>query len=435
VYQGVFSLSYSDFVGQSEVRDRAKAFVLGVTADGYKKAGMSRLKGLVITGEKGVGKTHLAKIIASELDADFIPISANALMNKNFWGKTSEPKFFDAVKKKAETKRVVVAIDQFGDLLQDDEKMARFKSQLECIEDVSNVVIVGEMLKDKVKDDFLWDSGFEKLSIEYPKVASRQAILRFYLRDYTLEKGVSWSEYLGQLAKTFVPKEFGFYRKFTNEVGRTAVKNGRSCLKKEDFEAVLSRMGAETKRMAIQPVDALKMTAVHEAGHVLMAVLADRRVFRSSILPVGDSLGVTLIDAGKDDNAKNKYDFFRDIVIDLGGACAEEMTSGALTKGAVGDFEDCTVLIKELVNKFGMGDEECEMTLRNCFSSEKMKEKFDASAINALEKCKAITRKLLRQYSAEHAQLSKLLFEKEQLSEQELYAIVGRPREEMGALL
>jgi cell division protease FtsH len=101
--------------------------------------------------------------------------------------------------------------------------------------------------------------------------------------------------------------------------------------------------------------------AYHEAGHALVAYHLPEAdtVNRVTILPRGQSLGVTQFTAEED-----RYNYSRDalmarIAVRLGGRVAEELTFGLdhVTTGAENDLQAVTDLAHRMVTRWGMSEQ------------------------------------------------------------------------------
>ena len=101
-----------------------------------------------------------------------------------------------------------------------------------------------------------------------------------------------------------------------------------------------------------------KVTAVHEAGHALLAVVLPHAdpIHKVTIIPRGMALGVTM-QLPEGDKHNYTRDYLNDqIAILLGGRLAEELTSGGMTTGAGNDLERSTELARKMVCEWGMSD-------------------------------------------------------------------------------
>jgi cell division protease FtsH len=126
-----------------------------------------------------------------------------------------------------------------------------------------------------------------------------------------------------------------------------------------DFEFAKDKvlMGSERRSMIISDAEK-RVTAVHEAGHALLAVLLPHAdpIHKVTIIPRGMALGVTQ-QLPVDDKHNYSSDYLQDqIAILLGGRIAEEITSGVITTGAGNDLERSTELARRMVCEWGMSD-------------------------------------------------------------------------------
>ena len=101
-----------------------------------------------------------------------------------------------------------------------------------------------------------------------------------------------------------------------------------------------------------------KVTAVHEAGHALLAVVLPHAdpVHKVTIIPRGMALGLT-----QQLPVDEKHNYSRDYLVDqiailLGGRIAEEITMNGMTTGAGNDLERSTELARKMVCECGMSD-------------------------------------------------------------------------------
>jgi len=116
-------------------------------------------------------------------------------------------------------------------------------------------------------------------------------------------------------------------------------------------------MGSERRSMIIND-DEKKITAVHEAGHALLAVVLPHSdpIHKVTIIPRGMALGVTM-QLPVEDKHNYTRDYLNDrIAILLGGRIAEEITMNGMTTGAGNDLDRSTELARKMVCEWGMSD-------------------------------------------------------------------------------
>src|SRR4026209_2494642 len=94
-----------------------------------------------------------------------------------------------------------------------------------------------------------------------------------------------------------------------------------------------------------------RVTAHHEAGHALLAVLLPHAdpIHKVTIIPRGMALGATQ-QLPADDRLDYSLEYLEDqLAIRLGGRLAEEITNGGLTTGAGNDLERVSALAHKMV--------------------------------------------------------------------------------------
>jgi cell division protease FtsH len=126
-----------------------------------------------------------------------------------------------------------------------------------------------------------------------------------------------------------------------------------------DFEYAKDKvlMGVERKSMIVTEEEK-RVTAVHEAGHALLAVLLPHAdpIHKVTIIPRGMALGLTQ-QLPVDEKHNYSRHYLQDtLAILLGGRIAEEITSGSITTGAGNDLERATDLARKMVCEWGMSD-------------------------------------------------------------------------------
>jgi cell division protease FtsH len=144
-----------------------------------------------------------------------------------------------------------------------------------------------------------------------------------------------------------------------NEAALNAARYNQKVVRMHDFEFAKDKvlMGSERRSMIISEEEK-KVTAIHEAGHALLAVVLPHAdpIHKVTIIPRGMALGVTM-QLPEGDKHNYTRDYLNDqIAILLGGRLAEELTNGGMTTGAGNDLERSTELARKMVCEWGMSD-------------------------------------------------------------------------------
>ena len=144
-----------------------------------------------------------------------------------------------------------------------------------------------------------------------------------------------------------------------NEAALNAARYNQKVVRMHDFEFAKDKvlMGSERRSMIISDEEK-RVTAIHEAGHALLAVLLPHAdpIHKVTIIPRGMALGVTQ-QLPADEKHNYSRDYLNDqIAILLGGRIAEEITMDSMTTGAGNDLERATELARKMVCEWGMSD-------------------------------------------------------------------------------
>jgi cell division protease FtsH len=143
-----------------------------------------------------------------------------------------------------------------------------------------------------------------------------------------------------------------------NEAALLAARREHERVDRQDFSDALERivLGAERKVMLSE--DDRRRTAYHEAGHAIVGMLTPGAdpVRKVSIIPRGQSLGVTFSAPDADRFNFDQRHLLAQIKVALGGRVAEETVFGDLTTGAESDIQHLTRIARHMVGRWGMSD-------------------------------------------------------------------------------
>jgi len=141
-----------------------------------------------------------------------------------------------------------------------------------------------------------------------------------------------------------------------NEAALLAARRDHAKVTSEDLSDSLERivLGAERKVMLSE--DDRRRTAYHEAGHAIAGMLTPGAdpVRKVSIIPRGQSLGVTFSSPDADRFNFDQHYLIVQIKVALGGRAAEEIVFGNVTTGAESDIQHLTRIARQMVGRWGM---------------------------------------------------------------------------------
>lgn len=188
-------LSFDDIAGQDEAIKEAKRLVLAINNQQvYEKRGARKPKGILFYGPPGTGKTLLAKIIAQEADADFVPITVADIGSK--WYGESEnlmQRVFDSANERAMLgRKVVIFFDEIEALAPQRQELTHettaavlsiILQNMDGMKSNPNVTVIAATNMPERIDPALKRSGrFDKLiEVGLPNEQGRAAILAVHL--------------------------------------------------------------------------------------------------------------------------------------------------------------------------------------------------------------------------------------------------------------
>ena len=145
-----------------------------------------------------------------------------------------------------------------------------------------------------------------------------------------------------------------------NEAALLAARRDAQRVNNEDFEAAKDKvvLGTERRSMIMSDEDK-RITAYHESGHALVALLTPEHsdpVHKVTIIPRGMSLGVTQTLPEEDRLNFTRDELFAIIRYAMGGRAAEDIVFNHFSTGASNDLEQATLSARRMICEFGMSE-------------------------------------------------------------------------------
>ena len=198
-------VSYEDIGGLSEeiIRIREMVELPLKHPELFKRLGIDPPKGVLLHGPPGCGKTLIAKAVASESDAHFIPINGPEIMSK-FYGE-SEQRLRQLFKEAEENAPSIVFIDEIDAIAPKREEVtgeverrvvAQLLASMDGLVARGQVIVVGATNRVNAIDPALRRPGrFDReIEIGVPDKIGRQEILLIHTRGMPLNKDVQLSK-------------------------------------------------------------------------------------------------------------------------------------------------------------------------------------------------------------------------------------------------
>ena len=334
----------------------------------FQKLGGRIPKGVLLMGSPGTGKTLLARAVAGEANVPFFSISGSDFVEMFVGvGASRVRDLFEQGKKNAPC---IVFIDEIdvvgrhrgaglgGGHDEREQTLNQLLVEMDGFESNEGVILIAATNRPDVLDPALLRPGrFDRrIVVNRPDLKGREGILLVHTKKIPLADDVNISV-IARGTSGFCGADLA---NLVNEAALNAARYNQKVVRMADFEHAKDKvlMGTERRSMVITE-DEKRVTAIHEAGHALLAVLLPHAdpIHKVTIIPRGMALGLTM-----QLPTEEKHNYSRDYLMDqlailLGGRIAEEITNGALTTGAGNDLERVTELARRMVCEWGMSDE------------------------------------------------------------------------------
>src|SRR5713226_1608542 len=203
VYIEVPTVHWSDVGGLTEVKQQLQEAVEWPLKkpEVFKRVGIRAPKGILLFGPPGCGKTMLARSVATESEANFISIKGPELFSK--WVGESEKAIREVFRKGRTAAPSIIFFDEldsvvprrgtgFGDSGVSERVISQLLTELDGIESLENVVIVGATNRPDIIDPAILRPGrFDRLIfVPAPDYATRLQILKIHCTNMPLAPDV-----------------------------------------------------------------------------------------------------------------------------------------------------------------------------------------------------------------------------------------------------
>jgi len=361
-------VTFKDVAGADEAKEELQEIIEFLREpQKFQKLGGRIPKGVLLMGSPGTGKTLLARAVAGEANVPFFSISGSDFVEMFVGvGASRVRDLFEQGKKNAPCIVFIDEIDAVGRHRgaglggghdEREQTLNQLLVEMDGFESNEGVILIAATNRPDVLDPALLRPGrFDRrIVVSRPDVNGREGILAVHTKKIPLSDDVDL-KVLARGTSGFCGADLA---NLVNEAALNAARYNQKVVRMTDFEFAKDKvlMGSERRSMMITEEEK-RITAVHEAGHALLAVVLPNAdpVHKVSIIPRGMALGVTM-QLPVDDKHNYSRDYLNDqLAILLGGRIAEEITNGKLTTGAGNDLERVTDLARKMVCEWGMSD-------------------------------------------------------------------------------
>ncbi|MGV6852277.1 MAG: ATP-dependent zinc metalloprotease FtsH [bacterium] len=363
-------VTFADVAGVEEAKEEVGELVDFLRDPGkFQRLGGHIPRGVLMVGQPGTGKTLLAKAIAGEAKVPFFTISGSDFVEMFVGvGASRVRDMFEQAKRHAPCIIFIDEIDAVGRHRgagvggghdEREQTLNQLLVEMDGFEGTEGVIVIAATNRPDVLDPALLRPGrFDRqVVVPLPDVRGRELIIKVHMRKVPTAADVK-PQLLARGTPGFSGAELA---NLVNEAALYAARDNKDEVTMSHFEKAKDKimMGAERRSMVMNE-DEKRLTAYHEAGHAIVGLKVPEHdpVYKVSIIPRGQALGVTMFLPNEDRYSYSRLALESRLSGLYGGRIAEELIFGAekVTTGAGNDIERATDIARNMVTRWGMSD-------------------------------------------------------------------------------
>lgn len=441
-------ITFKDVAGQEEAKESLKEIVDFLNnPDKYSKIGAIQPKGALLVGPPGTGKTMLAKAVAGEANVTFLSLAGSDFIEMYVGLGASRVR--SLYKQATENAPCIVFIDEIdaigkkrdGNSGNDEREQTlnQLLSEMDGFDSSKGIVLLAATNRPEVLDKALLRPGrFDRrIIVEKPDLKGREDILKVHSKKVKLSKDVDFKK----IALATSGSVGADLANMVNEAALRAVRFGRKEVEQADLmEAVEVVIAGKEKKDRILSEKERKIVAYHEVGHALVSAMLKNTepVQKITIVPrTMGTLGYTLQIPEEDKHLQNNDEMIEEIMVLLGGRCAEEVEFGSITTGASNDIQRATSIARSMITLYGMSEKFDMVALEdienryldgrlvsNC--SYETQREIDKEIYKVVKDCHIRARAIIEKNREALDKISEYLIEKENINGEEFMTILNK---------
>lgn len=448
---------WKDVIGMEEAKQEAIEVMRLITDRAHlQRIGGKILRGILMIGPPGCGKTYLAKAIATESNLPFLAMSGSEFIEMFVGvGSSRIRKLFKQAQHLAYAEGgCIIFIDEldavgaqravdrgFGGQTESNTTLNQLLIEMDGLKEKDyNVIVIGATnAPESFLDPALLRPGrFDrKVYVDLPNLEEREKLFEYYLKDVKYDTSLDRK----RLARLMVGNSPADISNLIREAALITVRNRKEEISMKEISEAYDRVEMGIKHKIVFTQREREKIAYHEAGHAIaMYFLAPHKdVFKATILARGGVLGFVMPQPREEIHVRTKEQYLGDIKVSLGSYAAERLKLNSTTSGVSRDFTGAMWIAQHMVWEWGMGESglvgnySLLETMQSeygvfrgesaSFISEKVKEQLNNEVQEILQKCLKEVEELLKKESSLLDRFAQELLAKEELNYDEIEAI------------
>jgi cell division protease FtsH len=440
-------ITWSDVIGMDEAKQEALEVVKLVKDRAeLQRIGGKILKGILMLGPPGCGKTYLAKAIATEAGLPFISMSGSEFVEMFVGvGAGRIRSLFKKARQLAELEGgCIIFIDELdavgaqrgverggGGQTEYNQTLNQLLVEMDGLKEKDlNIVIIGATnAPENFLDAALLRPGrFDrKIHVDLPNLEDREKLFAYYLKKVKYDPNDLKIDKLARVAVGYSPADIA---NIIREAALIAVRHKKDTISMKEIEEARERITLGIKRRIKMSHQEKLLSAYHEAGHAIVTYLLapGKDVFKATIIPRKSSGGATWIPEKEETFIKDQKELLTEIKIALGSFVAEKIKFGFTSAGVDSDFHIALSIAHSMVWRWGMGKSGLignfyTLAPQANLMSEQTKARLDQDVQNILDACMKEDQELLTKEMPLLDRFAQELYQKEELNYDEIEAI------------
>jgi len=361
-------ITFDDVAGVDEAKEELQETVEFLkNPEKFRSIGGRIPRGILLVGYPGTGKTLLAKAVAGEANVPFFSLCGSDFVEL-FVG-VGAARVRDLFQKARENQPCIIFLDEIdavgrkrgtglgGGHDEREQTLNAILSEMDGFNREDGIIVIAATNRADVLDPALLRPGrFDReIVVDLPDVKGRTAILKVHARKVKMAPGLD----LSIIARGTPGFSGADLEAIVNEAAILAAKRGKRWVTLAELEEARDKVRfGRQRRSRVMSEEDRRMTAYHESGHALVAMLHPHvePLHKVSIIPRGLSLGMTMVLPEKDKYGLRKRECEGMLVMQMAGRVAEELFCQDISSGAKDDIETATKLARKMVTQWGMSE-------------------------------------------------------------------------------